>query len=723
MTLLHHSSILTLAVAAAAPALGQTATPAAVAVTGAATETADAGESADAADPIVITGQRLEYGVRATGTATRTNTNIRNIPQALTVISESQIEDQALRSIADLLYFVPGATPGTGEGNRDQITLRGNNTTADFFVDGVRDDVQYFRDLYNADRVEVLRGANAMIFGRGGGGGVVNRVLKRSALSTYRQFLAATDSEGSVRLTADVDQPLAGAIGLRANGLYEKGESFRRGVELRRYGINPTLGFAAGPNTRIDLSYEYLRDRRTADRGVPSVSDNDATTVDRPLTGFDRTFFGDPDRSFARADVHIAAFGAEHDFGNGLKLRNRTLYGDYDKFYQNIYLTGPLTPAGQVRLSAYNDTTLRRNLFSQTDLVWENRLGGIDQTMLIGVELGRQTGRNQRRNGVFSTTTTGPTSINVPLSGATVDRPVTFIANGNNVRVRTGVTAAYVQDQIRPADWLELVAGLRFDRFAIDIDSITGAGTVPFGRTDELWSPRLGLIVKPLKNLSLYSSYSRSFLPQSGDQFNSLSLTTQALKPERFDNYELGAKWEPLEGLLATAALYQLDRTNTQARDPASPQFIVLTGAQRSRGLELGLERSISDRWQVSAGYAWQKAEITETTTAAPEGREVPLVPRHTFSLWNRYDVSRAVGLGLGVIARSKSFASISNQVKLPAYARFDAAAYYRLTKGVEAQVNVENIFNADYFPTAHNDNNIAPGAPRTVKGTLRFGL
>jgi catecholate siderophore receptor len=421
--------------------------------------------------------------------------------------------------------------------------------------------------------------------------------------------------------------------------------------------------------------------------------------------------------------VNVGSLGIEHAFSDDLKLRNRTLIGDYDKFYQNIYPNGPLTPAGQVRLSAYNDTTIRRNLFSQTDLVWENRLAGIDQTLLVGFEVGRQKGRNQRRNGVFSETTSGPTSINVPLDEATVDRPVTYIANGNNVRVRTDVTAAYVQDQIRPTDWLELVAGLRFDRFSIDVDSITSSGSQPFGRTDELWSPRLGVILKPLTNLSLYSSYSRSYLPQSGDQFNSLSLSTEALKPERFDNYELGAKWEPVEGLLATAALYQLDRTNTQARDPANPQLLVLTGAQRSRGFELGLERSISDRWQVSAGYAWQKAKITETTTAAPEGRQVPLVPRHSFSLWNRYDVSESLGLGLGVIARSKSFASISNQVKLPAYARVDAAAYYRLTSGVEAQINVENLFDADYFPTAHNDNNIAPGAPRTVKGTLRFGL
>jgi catecholate siderophore receptor len=415
--------------------------------------------------------------------------------------------------------------------------------------------------------------------------------------------------------------------------------------------------------------------------------------------------------------------GVEHQFGDGLTLRNRTFYGDYDKFYQNIYPNGPVTSAGTVRLSAYNDSTTRKNLFSQTDLVWENRLAGIDQTLLFGFELGRQTGNNQRRNGVFGATATSPTSINVPVTDPTVDVPaITFLANGANNDMKATVAAVYVQNQIRPTDWLEIVAGLRFDSLKMTIDNLNDGSS--FGRTDNLWSPRLGLILKPRDNLSIYSSYSRSYLPQSGDQFNSLAANTETLQPERFDNYEAGLKWEPIDGLLATAAVYQLDRTNTRFTDPADPTRFVLTGEQRSRGLELGLERSISDNWQISAGYALQKAKVTESTTACPSGDcEVPLVPRHSFSLWNRYDVSGKLGVGLGLIARSKSYASIGNQVKLPGYVRADAALFYDLPRGVQAQVNVENLFGADYFPTAHNDNNIAPGAPRTVKATVRFGF
>src|SRR5262249_39142667 len=156
---------------------------------------------------------------------------------------------------------------------------------------------------------------------------------------------------------------------------------------------------------------------------------------------------------------------------------------------------------------------------------------------------------------------------------------------------------------------------------------------------------------------------------------------------------------EILDGLLATLAVYRLDRTNTRATDPNDPTHTVLTGAQRSRGIELGLERSVTNRWLISAGYTLQKAEITQTTTAAPAGREVPLVPRHSFSLWNRYDLTREFGVGLGLIARSKSYATISNAVKLPGYARVDGALYYKLPHGLESQINLENILGAHYFP------------------------
>jgi catecholate siderophore receptor len=672
--------------------------------------TADDATASDAGPEIVVTGERTAYGVKVTSTATKTPTDIRNVPQALTIVSGAQIADQQLRSVGELLLFVPGASYNSGEGNRDTIVLRGNSSTADFFVDGVRDDVQYFRDFYNVDRVEVLKGPNAMIFGRGGGGGIVNRVLKRPTFNPGRSVSASTDNWGAARFTADVDQPLSSKAGVRLNGVYEDSDSFRRHVNLKRYGINPTLALLAGTNTRIDLSYEYFHDRRTADRGLPADGKE-------PIRGHTRDFFGDPDESFARANVNLASVAIEHQFGDGLTLQNRTMAGDYRKFYQNIYPNSfnPLT--GRVVLAGYNNRNDRKNVFSQTDLVWDKRLAGVDQTLLLGFEIGHERSRNKRLTATFIS----PSS--VPVSDPTVDATVIFspLTSDADNRVTADVAAVYVQDQVRPADWLEVVAGLRFDSFKIDVDDLRSVGGGRFSRRDGLWSPRLGIVLKPTDRLSVYASYSRSFLPQSGDQFSSLTSVTESLKPERFDNYEAGAKLQLPGGLLATAAIYRLDRSNTRATDPLNPARTVLTGAQRSRGIELGIERSVTSRWLVSGGYALQKAEITQTTAAAPKGRDAPLVPRHSFSLWNRYAFTKRIGGGLGLIARSKSYASISNAVQLPGYARVDAAFYYKLPHGLEAQVNVENLLGKHYFATANSDNNIAPGAPRTVKASLGY--
>jgi len=428
------------------------------------------------------------------------------------------------------------------------------------------------------------------------------------------------------------------------------------------------------------------------------------------------------DGDLAKVDAHIGVLAVEHELGEGLTLRNRTSYGHFDKFYQNIFAANLNEAANTVTLNGYNNGTTRKNLFSQTDLIWENRLGGIDQTMLFGFELGRQRSRNVRTTAFFA-----PGAGVVPLSDPTVDLDglVTFapIASDANNRTKATIAAVYAQDQIRPAEWLEIIAGVRFDSFNLTVDDLRAAGG-EFGRTDHFISPRIGVVLKPNPKLSFYGSFSRSYLPQSGDQFGGLDINTETLKPERFDNYEIGAKWEPIDGLLATAAIYQLDRTNTRIANPDGSGTFILSGKQRSKGLELDVAGNVTSRWQVSAGYALQKAEVTEATTACPSGDcEVPLVPRHTVSLWNRYDVTEELGLGLGMVARSRSFTTISNQVKLPGYTRVDGAVFYKITKQIEAQLNVENIFGADYFPTANADNNIAPGAPTTVRGSIRVGL
>jgi catecholate siderophore receptor len=210
-----------------------------------------------------------------------------------------------------------------------------------------------------------------------------------------------------------------------------------------------------------------------------------------------------------------------------------------------------------------------------------------------------------------------------------------------------------------------------------------------------------------------------SYLPSSGDQFSSLTTITEQVEPEKFNNYEVGAKWDAPYGLSLTTAIYRLDRTNTRSTDPNDPTRIVQTGSQRTNGFELGVNGHVFPAWSIAGGYAYQHASVTSATTTASVGAQVAQVPHNTLSFWNRYQVRAKVAAGLGVLYRSDMFAAIDNTVTLPSYVRADAAAYFALAKQVQLQVNVENIFDRRYFINADSNTNISPGSPRTLRINL----
>ena len=304
-------------------------------------------------------------------------------------------------------------------------------------------------------------------------------------------------------------------------------------------------------------------------------------------------------------------------------------------------------------------------------------------------------------------------------SSPTVATPITFRQSASDADNRATATVAgvYVQDQLELSRYLQAIVGLRFDRF--DIDFHNDRTDESLDRSDDLLSPRAGLIVKPVEAMSLYGSYTVSYLPSSGDQFSSLTATTETLEPEQFTNYEVGAKWDVLPNLALTSALFRLDRTNTSAPDPGDPTRTVQTGEARTTGWELGAQGSVTDFWQVTAGFSQQRARIVSRTAAAPEGAQVPLVPRRTVSLWNRLQLLPSLGLGLGVLHQTKMFAAIDNTVTLPGFTRVDGAVFVRITPQLGAQVNVENVFDERYYATSHGNNNIMPGASRTLRLSL----
>lgn len=648
------------------------------------------------------------YGVSSVSSATKTLTPLRDIPQSISVVTKEQIRDQSMLSVSDVVAYVPGITSHQGENNRDQLVIRGNSTSADFFLNGVRDDVQYYRDLYNVERVEALKGPNSMMFGRGGGGGVVNRVSKEAGFTSLREVTLQGGSFGNKRFTGDFDQAINNKVAFRINGLYENSGSFRDHVDLERYGVNPTATFVVGPRTAVKLSYEYFHDGRVADRGIPSFQ---GLPVDVPI----ETYFGDPNNSRVRAGVNLASASIDHQAGR-FNIRNRTLFGDYDRFYQNFVPGAVTANKDLVTMTSYNNATKRRNLFNQTDVTFTAFTGTVRHNFLAGSEVGRQLTDNFRNSGLFNN---AATSILVPLSNPTIDTPVTFRQNATdaNNHVQTNLGATYVQDQIAINRFLQVVTGVRFDYF--DLQFHNNRNAQDLRRIDRLVSPRAGVIVKPINELSIYANYGIAYLPSSGDQFSSLTTLTQQVKPEKFTNYELGVKWDIRRNLSLTTAVYRQDRTNTRATDPNDITRILQTGSQRTNGYELGLNGSVTSKWSVTGGYAYQDAFITNTTVSAVKGAQVGQVPHHSFSLWNNYRVLPRLGLGLGIIHRSDMFAAFDNAVVLPGYTRADAAVFFSITEKWRLQANIQNLFDTQYYVNADGNNNITPGGPRGARVAL----
>jgi catecholate siderophore receptor len=663
-------------------------------------------EEAGEAPAIIVYGRPDGYDIEQTPTATKTQTPLVDVPQAVTVISREQLDDQGIESLGQALRFVPGVVLGQGEGHRDQVTLRGQSTTADFFVDGIRDDAQYYRPLYNVERVEVLKGANALIFGRGGGGGVINRVSKAPEFGSAKASVAGgIDSFGAWSLAADLGVPLADNLGMRLNATYEAFNNHRQDYDGHFLGFTPTLGARLGEATTLSLTYEYAEDRRLTDRGVPSLGG-------RPLTGYDTTLFGSPAINTSEVTAHLAHARIDHEFSGSVSANLTVQYATYDKFYANIFPGGAVNPTtNQVALSGYDSGTDRQNLIAQGNLVWKGETGAIGHTVLLGFEAGDQDTEADRHNATF------PGGANVTLARRLTLPTILFpsLSTASHTDVRT--LSGYIQDQIDIGEHLKLVAGLRYDDFRIDATNlVTGARA---SRSDGKWSPRLGLILKPRENVSVYTSYAISFLPQSGDQFTTLDATQATLAPEKFENLEAGIKWDIDNALAFTLAAYRLDRINSRFNDPLTGN-VLLSGKTRTKGIEASLVGQVTPALQVALGYALQDGEVRSATTAARAGTRLAQLPRHQASAWARYKLSEKFGVGLGLLHQSSMNATISTAVRLPAFTRLDAALFYDLSDKVTLQLNVENLTDTNYYPAAHTDNNISVGEPINAKATVR---
>jgi catecholate siderophore receptor len=665
------------------------------------------------------------YNAKKSSSSTRTDTELRDTPQSITVIPQDLIKDQSIQSISQAVQYVPGVQSAQGEGNRDQLILRGNNTTGDFFLDGLRDDVQTYRDLYNTDRIEVLKGPNGMAFGRGGAGGAINRISKQAGWDPVAEFMASYGAYDYKRVSGDYGQALNDEVAFRINGVYEDSGSYRDGVDIERFGVTPTVTIRPDEKTKIVVSTEYFKDRRVADRGVPSVNGaGNSTLNNRPFRiGDEDTFFGNA--SLSPTETETVAFNAsiEHAFDNGIGLKNTTRFASYDKYYQNVFARSPVVNVGTLLLGAYRDETKRENLINQTDLTYTLKTGNIEHKLLAGAEFAVQDTDNKRLTPVGGENLAGAVSSGNPTRSGIAFNNVT-----RNQQSDVTVAAFYLQDQIIFSPQWQAIVGLRHDNFDTDYTNLLTNTNINV--SDNLLAPRAGLIFKPIEPVSFYANYSISYVPRAGDQLIGLTVTNASFKPEKFINYEVGAKWDVNPNLALTAAVYKLERENVQIADPSNPAQQILVDGQETKGIELGITGNVTDRWSMFGGIALQDGEITEQqgtgTGAILKGAELGQTPDRTLSLWNKYEINDMWAVALGIVSTSDRYAlspTASTSTLLPGYTRYDAAIFGKFSEKLSLQVNIENLTNKEYALYAHNNNNITPGSPITGRATLIYNF
>lgn len=636
-------------------------------------------------------------------------TPILDVPQSLSIMTAEEITARGITSVGQIIDYTPGVNTSQGEGHRDAVVFRGVRSAADFYIDGNRDDVQYYRALYNVEQVEILRGPNALLFGRGGTGGILNRVSKKATIDQqFVNYNVSANTFGAYNLQLDTNVDTGEDSAVRINAMYESLDNHRDFFYGDRYGFNPTARFQLSDDTIVDLSYEYIDHERFIDRGIPTGANGE------PVEAFENIVFGDPENNYQTLDADVFRANIQHNFSDNLKGNFNAFYGNYDKVYANFYAADFAPETNVVTLDGYIDETERENLILSANLVGEFATGSIEHTVIFGGEFINTESDQNRLNPVFD-------SNGDDQEDFLVSRPLNFRgltgtnAAGNTVttafsdlnddtRVDLDVYSFYVQDEIALSENFDLVLGARFDSFEIEVFDARPEVLETRNRTDEEVSPRAGLVYKPQENISIYASYSESFLPRSGEQYANINGDANRLDPDTFTNQEIGVKWDFADSMSFTAAIFENEQTSLD-NDPNDPEGFIEVDSDVS-GFELQLQGYITDKWFVTANYSNLDGENAS-------GVELRELPENTMSVWTTYQVSDVLGFGVGATYQDESFVvTATDSPVLPSYTRVDASAYYELNNGMRLQLNVENLTDTLYFPNAHSRHQATVGAP-----------
>ncbi|WP_010222376.1 TonB-dependent receptor, partial [Pseudomonas donghuensis] len=658
--------------------------------------------------------EEQSYKASESRSALKIDAPLRDIPQTVNVVPASVIKDQGAQSMEDVLKNVPGIGLSNGDGQRDQVTIRGFSAIGDMYVDGMRDDALYYRDLSNVERVEVVKGPAAVLYGRGSSGGLINSVSKKPTFSPVQEVGVSFDSEGKRRTQFDTgwaDQQ-QGDKAFRLTGALEDSDTFRDDGYIDRKALAPSAYFKLSDDLELNLGATYLYDKRLIDFGIPALG-NRPVDVDR-----DKRFgAADPDDDYARSEVFSFSAGVDYRINDNFTLSNTSRYYHYDLDRNNTLAdsspTRFVTAANGELLVKLNRGNVQRSedgWFNQTELKQQALLAGMNHNLLYGVELGRQV----KDQSVFSQNNVAQVPV---FRDGLVDVP--FQANRQTAKGTTtqDIAGFYVQDLIELAPQWKALLGVRYDVFDQEYaDDLSGT---ELSRTDTTWSPRIGLVYQPDAIQSYYVSVSRSYQPSS--EVFALSAGNQGLEPEETTNYEIGAKWDLLDSRLAvTAALFRLERTNMKTTNPANPAQLVLAGEQRTDGFEATVSGQLTDKWQVYGGFAFLDAEIIKSTNrtngVANEGQTPTLTPRTSANLWLVRSLTEHWRVGMGANYVDERYTALDNVVVMPSYTTVDAALLYNQPKW-DMALRLRNVFDRDYYASAHGSVDlITPGAPRTLE-------
>lgn len=685
-------------------------------------------QNASALPEVQVTDSRSNdsYVAPTAVSGTKSEAALRDIPQTINVVPAQVIKDQHATSLQDVLKNVPGLGMSTGDGQRDQVFIRGFTAIGDQFVDGFRDDALYFRDLSNTETVEVIKGPAAVLYGRGSSGGLINRVSKKPGIDISEVSLSANSTAGR-RAELDLGRGATadGVVSWRLTGAIERGDSYRAQQFIDRTAIAPSMELRFSADTKLLLQADYLEDRRLTDFGIPSYRG-------RPVSVAPGTYYGAAnarDADFSQSRVFSTTATFTHRFNESLSFRNAVRYYDYQLNRNNTNISGNVNETNATMTLAH--AKLNRDehgWFNQSELTQKLALGQTRHEILYGVEVGSQSKDSASYAGPLSTQWT-----------TSIFNPVLMTVNPAQLGAPTNTygtydtAAAYLQDSITlSAQWKALV-GLRYDSFTQKSRIVGGTAPGNLSRTDNAFSPRAGLVWQPTEVQSYYVSWSRSFQPSA--ELLPLSVTNANLAPEVTRNTEAGAKYDFLDGRAsATVSVFRLERDNIKATDPSNNNLLIPVGKQRTDGLELTLNADLKDGWKVLAGYAYLDAVITDSiavdrsvTSAGSvpfKGKNATLTPKHTANLWLTKDLGSGFTVGGGANAVAARFANPGNTVTLPGYLTADALLAYR-TARYDIQLNINNIFNTGYIVSGHgtSPNLSLPGAPRNAALTLRYRM